>query len=32
MIYRVIIAGGDIERLGNPAEVLGAAMEGLRPR
>jgi AcrR family transcriptional regulator len=32
MIYRVIIAGGQIERLGNPAEVLEAVMDGLRPR
>ncbi|HEX6022245.1 MAG TPA: TetR-like C-terminal domain-containing protein, partial [Solirubrobacter sp.] len=32
MIYRVITSGGKIERLGNPLDVLHAALEGLRPR
>ena len=32
IIYRVIMAGGEIERLGDPAEVLAAVLEGLRPR
>jgi hypothetical protein len=32
MIYRVIMAGGKIERLGNPLDVLNAVLEGLRPR
>ena len=32
MIYRLIISGGDPAALGNPAEVLGAVLDGLRPR
>jgi AcrR family transcriptional regulator len=32
IIYRVIMAGGKIERLGNPLDVLNAVLEGLRPR
>ncbi len=32
MIYRVIMARGQIERLGNPVEVLETLLEGLRPR
>ncbi len=32
MIYRVIISGGDPLSLGDPAEVLKVALEGLRPR
>ena len=32
MIYRVVTAGGQIERIGNPVEVLEAVLEGLRPR
>jgi AcrR family transcriptional regulator len=32
IIYRVIIAGGDPGRLGDPLEILRAALEGLRPR
>ena len=31
-IYRVIIAGGDIARVGDPAAVLQTLLEGLRPR
>ena len=31
-IYRVIITGGDPLTLGSPAEVLEAALAGLRPR
>ena len=32
MIYRLIIAGGDPAALGDPAELLGAVLDGLRPR
>jgi AcrR family transcriptional regulator len=32
MIYRIIMAGGQVERIGDPAEVLAAVLEGLRPR
>lgn len=32
MIYRLIIAGGDVSGLGNPAEVLETVLAGLRPR
>src|SRR4051794_20345898 len=32
MIYRLIMAGGDPAGLGNPAEVLQAVLDGLRPR
>jgi AcrR family transcriptional regulator len=32
VIYRVILAGGELEGLGNPAELLAAVMDGLRPR
>lgn len=32
MIYRVILAGGDVERLGDPSEVLEAVLLGLKPR
>jgi AcrR family transcriptional regulator len=31
-IYRLIISGGDRAALGDPAEVLGALLTGLRPR
>ena len=32
-IYRVIIAGGDVAKIGNPAELLGRPCStGLRPR
>jgi AcrR family transcriptional regulator len=31
-IYRLIISGGNREAIGNPAEVLRAVLEGLRPR
>ena len=31
-IYRLIIAGGDEAGLGSPVELLGAVLEGLRPR
>ena len=31
-IYRVIIAGGDVTKIGNPAEILQTLLEGLRPR
>lgn len=31
-VYRVIIAGGDIAKLGNPAELLETLLDGLRPR
>ena len=32
IIYRLIMAGGELERLGDPVEVLGAVLDGLRPR
>jgi len=32
MIYRVVIAGGDATKLGDPLAVLRAALEGLKPR
>jgi AcrR family transcriptional regulator len=32
MIYRVVIAGGDASKLGDPRQVLRAALDGLRPR
>jgi AcrR family transcriptional regulator len=32
MIYRVIISGGDPAKIGEPREVLRAAMHGLSPR
>jgi len=32
MIYRLIIAGGEVSGLGNPADVLTAVLDGLRPR
>jgi AcrR family transcriptional regulator len=32
MIYRVVIAGGDTTKLGDPRAVLRAALDGLRPR
>jgi AcrR family transcriptional regulator len=32
MIYRLIVAGGDPARLGDPLAVLRAVMDGLRPR
>jgi AcrR family transcriptional regulator len=32
MIYRVVIAGGDATKLGDPLAVLRAVLEGLRPR
>ena len=32
MIYRLIMAGGDRAALGDPVEVLGAVLDGLRPR
>src|SRR4051812_39035190 len=32
MIYRLIVSGGDPAGLGNPAEVLAAVLDGLRPR
>lgn len=32
LIYRVIIAGGDVEKIPNPLEVLRAVLDGLRPR
>jgi AcrR family transcriptional regulator len=32
MIYRLIVGGGNPEALGNPAEVLAAVLDGLRPR
>jgi AcrR family transcriptional regulator len=32
VIYRLIIAGGEASRLGDPAEVLEAVLSGLRPR
>jgi len=31
-IYRMIISGGDPAAVGNPAELLGAVLAGLRPR
>jgi AcrR family transcriptional regulator len=31
-IYRLIIAGGDAAAVGDPAEVVGAVLAGLRPR
>jgi AcrR family transcriptional regulator len=31
-VYRVIIAGGDVSKIGNPAELLETLLEGLRPR
>jgi AcrR family transcriptional regulator len=31
-IYRMIISGGDRAAIGNPVDVLGAVLEGLRPR
>jgi len=31
-IYRVLIAGGDMARIGDPAEVLANVLDGLRPR
>jgi AcrR family transcriptional regulator len=31
-IYRMIISGGDPAAIGNPAEILSAVLEGLRPR
>jgi AcrR family transcriptional regulator len=31
-LYRLIISGGDVAQLGNPADYLRAALEGLRPR
>jgi AcrR family transcriptional regulator len=31
-IYRLIIAGGDAAGVGDPAEVVGAVLAGLRPR
>jgi AcrR family transcriptional regulator len=31
-IYRLIISGGDAAAVGNPAEILGAVLDGLRPR
>jgi AcrR family transcriptional regulator len=32
IIYRVIMAGGELERLGDPAEVVRTVLAGLRPR
>jgi AcrR family transcriptional regulator len=32
MIYRLIVAGGDPAALGKPGEVIGAVLDGLRPR
>ncbi len=32
VIYRLIISGGDPTALGDPAELLGAVLDGLRPR
>jgi AcrR family transcriptional regulator len=32
LIYRLIVAGGDAAGLGDPVEVLRAALDGLRPR
>ncbi|HEY6889110.1 MAG TPA: TetR-like C-terminal domain-containing protein, partial [Solirubrobacter sp.] len=32
IIYRLIISGGDAAGIGNPAELLGAVLAGLRPR
>jgi AcrR family transcriptional regulator len=32
IIYRVIMAGGELERLGDPAEVVSTVLAGLRPR
>ncbi|MDA0163221.1 TetR/AcrR family transcriptional regulator [Solirubrobacter ginsenosidimutans] len=32
IIYRLIISGGDAAGIGNPAEILGAVLAGLRPR
>ncbi len=32
MIYRLIIAGGEVSGIGNPADVLTAVLDGLRPR
>jgi AcrR family transcriptional regulator len=32
MIYRVVIAGGDATKLGDPRVVLRAALDGLKPR
>jgi AcrR family transcriptional regulator len=32
MIYRLIISGGDPAGLGDPREVIGAVLDGLRPR
>jgi AcrR family transcriptional regulator len=31
-IYRVIIGGGDVAKIGNPVEVLETLLDGLRPR
>jgi AcrR family transcriptional regulator len=31
-IYRLIIGGGDAAKIGDPAAILGAVLEGLRPR
>jgi len=31
-VYRMIISGGDPAAIGDPAELLGAALAGLRPR
>jgi AcrR family transcriptional regulator len=31
-IYRLIMSGGDAAAVGNPAEVLAAVLDGLRPR
>ena len=31
-IYRLIISGGDPSAAGNPVEILGTILDGLRPR
>jgi hypothetical protein len=32
VIYRLIVAGGDASKLGDPLAVLRAVLDGLRPR
>ncbi len=32
LIYRIVISGGDAAKIGNPLDVMRAALDGLRPR
>jgi AcrR family transcriptional regulator len=31
-IYRMLLSGGDLSQVGNPAEILTSVLDGLRPR